>query len=290
MATMRAIAAWFNFRRRVVAFALVGWVVVVVVGAGRAPDSDEWIVVPDLGAGLLAVFGLFALTGLAMLVYFRPKHGAGFRPRPKQSLRAWILVGIVVVLIAIAFGPREFPEVEASAEPEPVLIAEQGDIAAGEGEGGGTGGSGIAALLLVFVIVGAVLLRSRHRLIRITTGFADQSTELLDEDLASAIDEAIHQLQSATEPRMAVLAAYASLERALAERGRPRHPAETPTEHLARVLAAFPMVASPAVRLGRLYEVARFSDHPITNNDRNRAGEALVRARRALVTLADDPR
>ena len=89
---------------------------------------------------------------------------------------------------------------------------------------------------------------------------------------------------------MAVLAAYASLERALAERDRPRHPAETPTEHLARVLAAFPMVASPAVRLGQLYEVARFSDHPITNNDRNRAGEALARARRALVTLADDPR
>jgi len=228
------------------------------------------------------------LAGLAMLVYFRPKERAGFRPRPKQSPWTWILVAILVVLFAIAFGPRELPEVDAGAEPEPVLIAEQGAIATGEGEGGGTEGSDVAALLLVFVIVGVVLLRSRRRLIGTTTWAADQSTELLEEDLASVIDEATHHLQFATEPRMAVLAAYASLERALAERGRHRHAAETPTEHLAQVLAAFPLLASSAVQLGLLYEVARFSDHPITNDDRDRAAEALARARRALVTLAGD--
>jgi len=289
MDTMRAIAAWFNLRRRVLALALVGWIGVVVVGAGRAPESDEWIVVPDLGAVVLAVFGLFALTGLAMLVFLRPKHGAGFHPRPKQSLRIWILAGIVVVLVAIAFGPREFPEVEAPAEPEPVLTVEQADIAAAEGEAGGTEGSDIAALLLVFVILGAVLLRSRRRLIRITAGGADHLTDLLEEDLASAIDEATHHLQSATEPRMAVLAAYASLERAVAERGHRRHPAETATEHLARVLAAIPLLVSPAVRLGQLYEVARFSAHPITDDDRNRAAEALARARRSLARLGGDP-
>jgi len=290
MATMRAIAAWFNPRRRVVAFALIGWVVVVVVGAGRAPDSDEWIVVPDLGSVLLAVFGLVALAGLAVFVYFRPKQRAGFLPRPKQSPWTWILVAILVVLFAIAFGPRELPELEAGAEPEPALIAEQVDIATGESEAGGTEGSDIAVLLLVFVIVGVALLRSRRRLIGNPTGVADQSAELLEEDLASVIDEATHHLQFTTDPRMAVLAAYASLERALAELGRHRHPAETPTEHLVGVLAAFPLLTSPAVRLGRLYEVARFSDHPITNDDRVRAAEALARARRALVTSAGDPR
>ena len=290
MATMRAIAAWFNPRRRVVVLALVGWVVVVVVGAGRAPDSDEWIVVPDLGSVLLAVFGLVALAGLAMFVYFRPKQRPGFRARPKQSPWAWILVAILVVLFAIVFGPRKLPESEAGAGPAPELIAEQDDFATGESDASGTEGRDIAVLLLVFVIVGVALLRSRRRLIGSPTGVADQSAELLEEDLASVIDEATRHLQLGTDPRMAVLAAYASLERALAERGRRRQPAETPTEHLVGVLAAFPVLASPAVRLGQLYEVARYSDHPITNDDRVSAAEALARSRRALVTLAGDPR
>jgi len=290
MATMRAIAAWFNLRRRVVAFALVGWVVVVVVGAGQAPDSDKWIVVPDLGSVLLAVFGLVALAGLAVFVVFRPKQQAGFSARPKQSPWAWIFVAILVVLFAIVFGPREIPEADEGTEPAPELIAEQVDVASDESEAGGTEGSDIAVLLLVFVIVGVALLRSRRRLITTPTEVAGQSAELLKEDLASVIDEATYHLQFATDPRVAVLAAYDSLERALAERGRRRHPAETPTEHLAGVLAAFPLLTGPAVRLGQLYEVARFSDHPITDDDRVHAAEALARARRALVASAGDPR
>ncbi len=288
MATMRAIAAWFNLRRRVIAIALVGWIGVVVVGAGRAPDSDEWISVPDLGAVGVAIFGLFVLVALAMLVFLRPKDRAGFFPRPKQSPWAWVLVAIVVVLVAIAFGPRELPGSGEAGEPGPVLIAEQGDITAGEDEGGGTTGSDVAALLLVFVIVGAVLLRSRRHSIRATTGVADQASELLEEDLAAAIDEATDHLQFTAEPRMAVLASYASLERAFAERGWRRQPAETPAEYLARVLAAVPLLAAPAVQLGLLYELARFSDHPITDNDRQRAAGALNLARSTLVTMADD--
>jgi len=143
-------------------------------------------------------------------------------------------------------------------------------------------------LLLVFVIVGAVLLRSRRRSIRATTGVADQASELLDEDLAAAIDEATDHLQFTADPRVAVLASYASLERAFAERGWRRQPAETPTEYLARVLAAVPLLAAPAVQLGLLYELARFSDHPITDDDRHRAAGALALARSTLVTMTGD--
>jgi hypothetical protein len=80
------------------------------------------------------------------------------------------------------------------------------------------------------------------------------------------------------------LAAYASLERALTERGHGRDPAETPTEHLARVLADDPGLAPPAIQLGALYELARFSDREITIDDQHRAAESLDRARHRLAT------
>ena len=58
MAMMRAIAAWFTVRRRVVTAFLLGWVVLVIIGAGRSPPAGQLIVVPDLGNVFLTAFGV----------------------------------------------------------------------------------------------------------------------------------------------------------------------------------------------------------------------------------------
>jgi hypothetical protein len=223
MASIHAIATWFNARRRVVAYALLGWVALIVVGAGRPPAANEWFVVPDLGSVLPAILGALAVIELVLIAYVRPNRYRARRvSRQGLSLLSLLFITTVVVLVALAIGPQEAPE-------EPIL------------------------------------------------------SELpTASNLGPAIDAATQQLRMGPEPRMAVMAAYASHERALAELGHDRHPADTPTEHLAKALAAVPTVAAPSVRLGHLYELARFSAEPITENDRIRAAESLAEARRTL--------
>lgn len=288
MATLRVIVTWFNARRRLVAVALFGWSVLVVIGAGRAPDSDAWILLPDLGGLLIAAVGLLAMLGAVVVVYVRPTRKAGLGPRPTLSIRAMILVAIVFVLGAMLFDPVQPPEEEGPAEPESGLTAQQEQGGVADDPPGGAEDSDLVWLAVAGVVAGAVLWWSRRHSTAAAAGVGDRHDVLLDEDLGAAIDEATQLLEFGAEPRLAVLTAYASLERALAERGQYRDPAETSTEHVARVLTAIPVLAGPAVRLGRLYELARFSDHPITGEDQMGAAEALAQARRTLVTLAGD--
>jgi hypothetical protein len=51
---------------------------------------------------------------------------------------------------------------------------------------------------------------------------------------------------------------------------------------MARVLADIPVLAIPAMRLGNLYQVARFSREVITEEQRHDAARALDQARDSL--------
>lgn len=289
MATMRAIAGWFDARRRVVGYALLGWVILIVVGAGRQPGSGEWFVIPDLSGVLPVAIGLLALVELVLIVYLRPSRRRA-RPgsRPRLSLLSLVLIAIVVVLVALAIGPQQAADDELVTDPAPVPTSLQVDTAvAGEQSRGGQS-TEIAALLVILVIVGALLVRSGSRQAVPASRLDDGFDEPAEVDLGPAIDEATHHLQIGTDPRMAVIAAYAGLERALAGLGHGREPAETPSEHLKRVLSAVPVLAAPAVRLGRLYELARFSNHRITEAHRRSAAAELRRARQTLLVLASD--
>ena len=55
--------------------------------------------------------------------------------------------------------------------------------------------------------------------------------------LADVLDETLDDLRAETDPRRAVIAAYARMERALAAYGLPRSPAEAPDEYLQRIFA-----------------------------------------------------
>jgi hypothetical protein len=283
MASIHAIATWFNARRRVVAYALLGWVALIVVGAGRPPAANEWFVVPDLGSVLPAILGALAVIELVLIAYVRPNRYRARRvSRQGLSLLSLLFITTVVVLVALAIGPQEAPEEPILSElPTASTSQPEGTGVAGERSVDGQGRD-IATLLLIFVIAGALLVRSARRTARSPSRQQSGSEEMHEADLGPAIDAATQQLRMGPEPRMAVMAAYAGLERALAKLGHDRHPADTPTEHLAKALAAVPTVAAPSVRLGHLYELARFSAEPITEDDRIRAAESLAEARRTL--------
>lgn len=85
----------------------------------------------------------------------------------------------------------------------------------------------------------------------------------IDDELASSIDDAIDDLESEPDARLAVIAAYARMERALGRSGIGRAPSETPLEYLRRVLLARTANRDAVSRLTGLFERAKFSKHEI---------------------------
>jgi uncharacterized protein DUF4129 len=103
------------------------------------------------------------------------------------------------------------------------------------------------------------------------------------EALAAAIDDSLEGLRREPDPRKAVIAAYARMERALGAHGLPRDPSEAPHEYLARVLAELDASAGSVSRLTDLFERAKFSPHLVDLAMKEEAIDALVRLRDELV-------
>lgn len=96
--------------------------------------------------------------------------------------------------------------------------------------------------------------------------------------MAASLDASAHQLDLSGDPRAVIIAAYAMLLEGLAACAQERHPAETPLEHLERVLAALDVRPEPLRDLTTLFGEARFSDHPMTTRHVERARAALAAA------------
>ena len=101
--------------------------------------------------------------------------------------------------------------------------------------------------------------------------------------LALALDATLEDLRANPDPRRAVIAAYAQMERALARSGLPRKPSEAPREYLHRTLPAVGAGAASVERLTALFERAKFSPHAI---DAEMKEEAIA----ALESLRDELR
>jgi len=97
-----------------------------------------------------------------------------------------------------------------------------------------------------------------------------------------AVDAALRQLHDPTDPRAAVIEAYARLEQVLADRELGRRTPEAPREYLGRVLREQGMPERPLTALTALFEEARFSRHPIAGSAPGRAVSELEEVRRAL--------
>lgn len=111
------------------------------------------------------------------------------------------------------------------------------------------------------------------------------------EALADVMDDALDDIRAERDPRKAIIAVYARLERLLAGFGRPREPSEAPFEYLARVLLELNVSRHPVEELTELFERAKFSAHALGADDKARAIEALEAVRdelRAPVEVASE--
>ena len=104
----------------------------------------------------------------------------------------------------------------------------------------------------------------------------------LAEELAAVLDDTLDDLRAEADPRRAVIAAYARLERVLAASGIARRPAETSDEYLARVLRDLALGSDAIARLTSLFTQAKFSQHEVDTAMKEEAIDALERVRDEL--------
>jgi Domain of unknown function (DUF4129) len=100
-------------------------------------------------------------------------------------------------------------------------------------------------------------------------------------ELADAAGAALRLIEEG-EPTEAVIACWVLLERAAADAGVGRQPAETAAELTARVLAAYDVDAGTLGELADRYREARYSSHPIGEPARDQARALLTRVRAQL--------
>jgi hypothetical protein len=132
----------------------------------------------------------------------------------------------------------------------------------------------VGILAVVALVAAAWFVLERRRV--------DQRIELPAVELALALERTIADLRAEPDPRKAVIAAYAQMERALAEAGLPRTPAEAPREYLGRVLPEIGASTASVERLTELFERAKFSPHAIDAAMKEEAIDALESLRDEL--------
>jgi hypothetical protein len=252
----------------------------VAVGAARGPlrgGGGRPAFPADLVASLLALLLVAMVAALVLaLVVLVPDQ----RMRPPRGHRRSVLVALVPLAMVLGLWlfreplgllddlrrggitPSTLPVLDvpettlppADPGPLPLLVA------------------GAAVVAMVAIVAAWLLADRRRRGPPRTT--AERLVELLDDTL--------DDLEREPDPRRAVIAAWARMERGLAAAGLPRHPAEAPFEYAGRVLAAAPVNPAHVRRLTGLFERAKFSRHTIDQAMREEAVAALRAVRSDL--------
>jgi Domain of unknown function (DUF4129) len=137
----------------------------------------------------------------------------------------------------------------------------------------------VAALVLAALAVAALVIANRR-------ANPSSAQAELAEELALTLDLSLDDLRAETDPRRAVIAAYARLERVLAAHGEPRQDADTPEEHLARVLGHLDVDRRAVRRLVDLFVQAKFSQHDVDARMKDEAIGALEQVRDELRAVA----
>jgi hypothetical protein len=278
-------------RAGTVALGLGGLLLVVALAArGGHPGSDGHVTTRAVPASLqdslvtlLAIVYVAAIVAVIVLFFRRQPVQM---PPESRWLRNFAMV-MALMLLATVLGywvvtHTHFHRHNAGQQ-QPVVGAPQRP----SGAGGVTPASvrsakfewPLAAGLGGLVLLGgvAILVLRRREPLR-----AD-AQETVETALVRAVDLTIEDLRREADPRRAVVAAYASMERALDAHGLPRRPADAPLEYLARILRELEIRESAVSTLTRLFEYARFSPHEIGAGMKDEALGALVAVRADLL-------
>jgi len=141
----------------------------------------------------------------------------------------------------------------------------------------------LTGMAIAIAIVVALTLLGRGRRARPPDGRPRTRLTTLLASLTAGSDA----LTAGGEPRAAIIACYAAMERGFAAAGSAPAVADTPAEVLARATRAGLVRAGPAETLTGLFRRARYSTHPMTSADSLLAADALTEMRSDLHQSAD---
>ena len=112
-------------------------------------------------------------------------------------------------------------------------------------------------------------------------------TDLFRRELLDTARSVLQRLVEQGDDRSAVIAAYAMVEDTFSRTGYARHESQTPKEFFSEVMLSTDVISTEAGRgalvdLAALYEIAKFSDHPISHGERIRAISLVESVERQL--------
>lgn len=102
------------------------------------------------------------------------------------------------------------------------------------------------------------------------------------EPLREAVEESLDDMAGETDPRTAIIRCYRRFERFAAQARVPRAPWQTSSEFVREALTRLGLPRAPVEQLTGLFELARFSDHPLEPGELDGARACLEEIRVAL--------
>ncbi len=254
-------------------------------GERRRPSGSLFDVFYSLGIVAAVLGGVILAYGLT-----QAKHMSWDEVRGHQRQRLLGFVAFLGIFTLVTYlrmrnweaKPLE-PEEEELVLPgelPPPTTSETGQTAPYE--------PGISWLTIALV-VGLVLAAALAYVVAERRGRRGQRSMILAAELVAVLDETLDDLRAEADPRKAIIATYARLERVLAANGVPRGAAETSAEYLARILGDLELDAEAVVRLTRLYTQAKFSQHDVDTAMKEEAIGALEQVRDELRLAREKP-
>lgn len=198
-------------------------------------------------------------------------------------LAVLLIVGLAVVIVVAARRARHTTSanaLHAGATPGLAPGAHALTQAAG---GNGAVAAGLVAGICLVAAASAVVIVLRLRRRRTARSRGGPSRSPYAAAVADTVTLSIDDLRRERDPRRAIVAAYARMERAFASLGLPRAVGQTSVEYMRRVLSQAAAPPAPVVELTELFQEAKFSQHPLTPRDRDDALQALVAIREAIL-------
>ena len=189
------------------------------------------------------------------------------------------LVGGAIALLALARPQKQSVESPTSNSHRPIAahLRDKPDRTAETLLPWVVGGVGACCVFLV----ATAFIRRRRGGIAIQELIED-GLEAPRRELHRQVEISIAEIERESDPRRAVIHAYAGMEKTLARHKLGRRSFEAPGEYLHRAFAALRLSRRPGERLTELFEQARFSTHTIGLEMKRESIAALIELRSEL--------
>ena len=237
-----------------------------------------------LAIALSVAEGLALIAFIVVLASARPQR----QPQSDDEEEPWrpaipwwakasgvlLAVAALVTPFAVLFTrkPRSLGSRPLPAGPPKIIPGHAATASAGQAWPLITG-----MAIAILVVVALAVLSRRRRPVRTSSARQRRAATLL-----ASLTAGSDALGAGGEPRAAIIACYAAMERGFAAAGSAPALADTPAEVLVRATRAGLVRPGPAEALTGLFRQARYSTNPMTGADSLLAADALAQMRSDL--------